>query len=74
MDASEPRPAIINDSGNVILTGRIDIIKRGGENISPVEIEGLVITHPDVQAVAVIGMPDKDLSERICLCWTAYKS
>ncbi len=43
-----------------------DIIKRGGENVSPVEIEGLIIKHPGVEAVAVVGMPDKDLGERIC--------
>jgi len=59
--------AMIDNSGNVIITGRLkDIIMRGGENISPVEIEGLIITHPYVEAVAVIGMPDKDLGERIC--------
>lgn len=59
--------ATIDDSGNIRLAGRIkDIIIRGGENISPVEIESLIITHPDVVAVAVIGMPDPVLGERIC--------
>jgi len=57
----------IDNSGNIILTGRIkDIIMRGGENISPVEIEELIITHPGVAQVSVIGMPDKVLEERIC--------
>jgi len=39
---------------------------RGGENISPVEIEGLIITHPAVDQVSVIGMPDRLLGEKIC--------
>jgi len=59
--------ARIDESGNVTITGRLkDIVKRGGENISPVEIEGLIITHPGVEAVAVVGMPDKDMGERVC--------
>lgn len=59
--------AMMDAEGNVILTGRIkDIIKRGGENISPIEIESLIITHPDVARVSVIGMPDPVLAERIC--------
>ena len=59
--------AKFDDSGNIILTGRIrEIIKRGGESISAVEIENLLVTHPDVGAVAVIGMPDKALGERVC--------
>lgn len=59
--------ARIDTSGNIILTGRVkDIIKRGGENISPIEIEELIITHPDVVQVSVVGMPDPVLSERAC--------
>lgn len=59
--------AKIDDSGNIRITGRIkDIILRGGENIVPAEIEKLIITHPGVDEVAVIGMPDKELGERIC--------
>ena len=59
--------AMIDAQGNITLTGRIkDIIKRGGENISPIEIESLIITHPDVAQVSVVGMPDPVLSERIC--------
>lgn len=59
--------AIIDDKGYVKITGRIkDIIIRGGENISPIEIESLISTHPDVDDVSVIGMPDKELGERAC--------
>ena len=59
--------AIIDHSGNIRIAGRIkDIILRGGENIIPAEIERLIIDHPDVESVCVIGMPDKELGERIC--------
>ena len=59
--------AKIDNSGNITMTGRIkDIIKRGGENISPVEIEELIIAHPDIAQVSVVGMPDPVLSERAC--------
>jgi len=53
--------------GNITITGRIkDIIIRGGEKISPADIEKLMITHPEVGEVAVVGMPDQILGERIC--------
>ena len=59
--------AIIDAAGYIKITGRIkDIIIRGGENISPSEIEELIITHPSVEDVSVIGMPDKELGERVC--------
>jgi len=59
--------ARIDNSGNIKITGRIkDIIIRGGENISPIEIEVLIRSHPSVEDVAVVGMPDKELGERIC--------
>jgi len=59
--------AMFDDSGNIILTGRLrEIIKRGGESISAVEIENLIVTHPDVDAVAVIAMPDPVMGERAC--------
>ena len=59
--------AKIDESGDITLTGRIkEMINRGGESISAVEIENLIITHSDIAAVAVIGMPDKALGERVC--------
>jgi 2,3-dihydroxybenzoate-AMP ligase len=59
--------AMVDSAGDIVLTGRIkDIIVRGGENISPVEIENLITTHPDVEAVAVIGMPDPIMGEKAC--------
>ena len=53
--------------GNIWITGRIkDIINRGGEKISAVDIENLLSGFPGIRASAVIGMPDKVLGERIC--------
>ena len=42
-----------------------DMINRGGENIYPREIEMVIEAHPDVMAVAVIGVPDESLGERV---------
>ena len=54
-------------SGNVTITGRIkDVINRGGEKISPAQVEKLLLAHPDIADAAVIGMPDRALGERVC--------
>jgi 2,3-dihydroxybenzoate-AMP ligase/mycobactin salicyl-AMP ligase len=54
-------------SGNVTITGRIkDVINRGGEKISPAQIEKLLLAHPGIADAAVIGMPDLALGERVC--------
>ena len=48
----------IDADGYLILAGRKkDIIIRGGANISPVQIEGLVMAHPDVVTVACVAVP-----------------
>lgn len=57
----------IDADGNVIVTGRIkDAIIRNAENISALEIEGVLATHPGVADVAVIGVPDVRTGERVC--------
>jgi len=43
-----------------------DMIIRGGQNIYPAEIEGLVNGHPKVASVAVVGYPDREMGERTC--------
>jgi 2,3-dihydroxybenzoate-AMP ligase/mycobactin salicyl-AMP ligase len=59
--------ARMDNYGNVTITGRIkDVINRGGEKISPAQIEKLLLVHPQIADAAVIGMPDSDLGEKIC--------
>lgn len=48
-----------------IVDRKKDMINRGGENIYPREIEVILEAHPDVSAVAVIGVPDDALGERV---------
>ena len=55
-----------DEDGNYRITGRLkDMIIRGGENIYPKEIEEFIYTHPAVQDVQVIGVPDKKYGEEI---------
>ena len=56
-------------NGTYKITGRLkDMIIRGGENIYPKEIEDFIYTHPAVQDVQVIAVPDKQYGEEICAC------
>jgi 2,3-dihydroxybenzoate-AMP ligase/mycobactin salicyl-AMP ligase len=56
-----------DSAGNITITGRIkDIINRGGEKISAVDIENRMAAHPGIDDSAVVGMPDAVLGERIC--------
>jgi non-ribosomal peptide synthetase component E (peptide arylation enzyme) len=53
--------------GYIRVTGRKkDIIIRGGTNITPLEIEEMLLEHPKVRNVSVIGYPDRRLGEKIC--------
>ncbi|OAN37948.1 AMP-binding protein [Mycolicibacterium iranicum] len=53
------------EDGYLVVTGRAkDIIIRNGENISPKEVEDILITHPGVAEVAVVGVPDDRTGER----------
>src|SRR5260370_17469438 len=53
--------------GYIRIVGRLkDLIIRGGENIPVGEVEKLLLTHPAVQDVAVVGYPDDRLGERAC--------
>jgi fatty-acyl-CoA synthase len=66
--------AVMRPDGYFKITGRAkDMIIRGGENISPREIEELLHTHPDVSDVQVIGIPDERLGE-IVIAWVRLKS
>lgn len=51
----------IDDEGYVFLVGRADdMIIRGGENIAPAEVEGVLQTHPAVDEVAVLGLENEE--------------
>jgi len=61
----------IDANGYLVLAGRKkDVIIRGGANISPVQIEGLLMAHPDVVTAACVPVPDADLGQKICACIT----
>lgn len=56
----------LDDDGYFVITGRIkDIVIRGGENISPVEIEERLFAHPAIVQASVIGVPNPRLGEEL---------
>ncbi len=61
--------ATLDEAGYVNIVGRIkDLIIRGGENISPREIEEFLHTHPAVSAAQVIGVPSAKYGEEV-MAW-----
>lgn len=55
-----------DDAGYLFLDGRLDdVIVRGGENISPGEVEDALCRHPSVAEAAVVGAPDSQWGERV---------
>jgi cyclohexanecarboxylate-CoA ligase/acyl-CoA synthetase len=57
----------MDERGYIRITGRVkDIIIRGGLNISALEVESILGTHPKVRDVAVTAMPDAKLGEKVC--------
>ncbi|MGZ3145745.1 AMP-binding protein [Lentzea chajnantorensis] len=59
----------IDDEGYLHVVGRRkDVIIRGGLNISPAEVEALLVTHPAVRDVVCVPVPDDVLGERLCAC------
>jgi len=57
----------IDEDGYVFLAGRgDDMIIRGGENISPEEVEDVLHAHPDIEETAVIGIPDPEWGQEPC--------
>ncbi|MDH3013485.1 (2,3-dihydroxybenzoyl)adenylate synthase [Gordonia alkanivorans] len=54
-------------SGHLSVTGRIkDTIVRAGENVAADDVEENLLAHPSVRQVAVVGLPDDALGEKIC--------
>jgi len=59
--------AKFDEKGNLYIVGRKkDIIIRGGFNVYPAEVEAILVTHPKVEAAAVVGYPDPIMGERAC--------
>lgn len=57
--------------GALVITGRLkDLIIRGGENLSPKEIEDALASHPAIREAAVVGKPHPRLGEVVCACIT----
>ena len=55
---------MVDEGGYLFITGRKkDLIIRGGENISPGEIEAALTAHPTIEEAAVIGVPDAEWGE-----------
>lgn len=59
--------AVVDDEGYFQIVGRVkDMLIRGGENIFPREIEDFLYTHPAIEQVEVIGVPDPKYGEEVC--------
>jgi len=66
--------AVMDEAGYVNIVGRIkDMVIRGGENIYPREIEEFLYTHPDIEDVQVVGVPDVRYGEELC-AWVKLRS
>ncbi|MEA2468418.1 MAG: fatty-acyl-CoA synthase, partial [Thermoleophilaceae bacterium] len=59
----------MDDEGYVNIVGRSkEMVIRGGENIYPREVEEFLMGHPDVEEVAVFGVPDARYGEELVAC------
>ena len=61
--------ATLRDDGYLRFFGRYkDMLKVGGENVDPIEVEAFLINHPSIKQVQIVGIPDPRLSEVPCAC------
>jgi len=66
--------AVMREDGYCEIVGRIkDMVIRGGENVYPREIEEFLYTHPDIEDVQVIGVPDEKYGEELC-AWVKMRA
>ncbi len=57
---------MLNADGDFVFVGRVsEMIKRAGINVSPAEVEAVLLRHPQVAEAAVVGVPDATRGERI---------
>ena len=58
--------AVMDDAGYLSVVGRSkDMVIRGGENIYPREVEEFLYSHPDIEDVQVVGVPDEKYGEQL---------
>ena len=57
---------IENGIWRILGRSSVDIIKTGGEKVSALEVEEVLLTHPDIRECAVVGVPDPLWGERVC--------
>lgn len=56
----------VDERGYVFVQGRLsDMIIRGGSNVSPAEVEGVLNAHPSIRSAAVVGLPDEHYGEQV---------
>jgi acyl-CoA synthetase (AMP-forming)/AMP-acid ligase II len=56
----------LDESGYLKITGRIkEIINRGGEKVSPLEVDAILLEHPAVRQAVTFGVPHKSLGEEV---------
>src|ERR1017187_8355636 len=66
--------AVMDEAGYLNIVGRIkDMVIRGGENIYPREVEEFLYTHPLIEDVQVIGVPDERFGEELC-AWVKVRA
>jgi fatty-acyl-CoA synthase len=66
--------AVMDAAGYLNIVGRIkDMVIRGGENVYPREVEEFLYTHPAVEDVQVIGVPDAKYGEELC-AWVKVRA
>src|SRR5437016_14003266 len=59
----------MREDGTIRFLGRYkDLLKVGGENVDPIEVEGFLLRHPAIDPVQILGVPDARLSEVPCAC------
>jgi fatty-acyl-CoA synthase len=64
----------VDNDGYLHWTGRItEMIKTGGANVSPVEIEETLLRHAGLKAALAVGLPDEKLGEMVVLCAVAHE-
>jgi fatty-acyl-CoA synthase len=63
----------VDGEGYLHWTGRMtEMIKSGGANVSPVELEETLLRHPGLKAARAVGIPDEKLGEMVVLCAVAH--